>query len=346
MHGTYIIYVLIQAIEALPKPCRYSEDGCDFTDVEKDIMSEHENNCKFRKIQCPEWRCKDWVPLERILGHVNSKHADSSITPGYGGGGHTGYSIFWGKETDDSVTSRLASFYFAGQTFLPICVIEKGIWRNWVVIVGDEKEAARFEVVIKIPTKEVATLTMVFKAKVYSILEDRKDYQTDAEGILEYTKNMADKMFERDVDGKLGIRANYHIYRRDHKMAFQPTQSSSVQRPTMVGWGPQPPPPGPPPPNMPPLGHPLYLPPPPPHLPSNPPLNPAFMAEVVRQLQGMSLPQQGVGMPNPETAPVWWKCHKCTFNNNNIQFPDVCNMCGELRKKSPSPPHRGNICRK
>ena len=190
-------------------------------------MRDHESDCEFRKIQCPEWTCEESVPLQRILDHIRLKHVVTVETK------WRRASIFWTAEDDSrreeavslqrifdpsyssssptSITSCLGIINFAGYKFLPMCLIERGLWKTWVVMVGSKTTAEKFDV--KISTDFDGQLS--FKVKMYSIQEVKERINEDPEGVVEFTNSMAKKMIERDCDGNSGIRVQYVISERD-----------------------------------------------------------------------------------------------------------------------------------
>ena len=202
--------------------CKNSVEGCDFTG-KKDIMTEHDNNCNFRKIKCPDWMCIEKIPFKSILDHLKSKHKAIIIPAFCHGGGSSGRgTAFW--KSQDIPTQRVITLppcilNLEGNTFLLLCVIERGMWKNRVVIVGSKEDADRYSIEINIPGKDASRTTTLnmelsFKGKIHSILEDKQLIKVDEEGVLDFTTGMAKNMLERDTQGKLGIRTEYVIYDR------------------------------------------------------------------------------------------------------------------------------------
>ncbi len=84
-------------IADLPKPCRYTENGCDYTlGLQLDL---HEKYCTYRPVQCPALgACYAKVLIKDLKQHVESAHKDR-IAKCVGSGDPTMVRVSF-KETD------------------------------------------------------------------------------------------------------------------------------------------------------------------------------------------------------------------------------------------------------
>ena len=144
--------------------------------------------------------CVEKIPLRTVLEHLKSKHNAFNIRSSAGKA-----SIFWlfGEEalSPGNFTSQLGIFAFEGNTFLIMCVVEKGIWKNRVMMVGSKEDANKFGIEINIPSKDASrrskfNVELNFKGKIHSIVEDKQQVKLDDEGVLDFTNSMAKNMLK------------------------------------------------------------------------------------------------------------------------------------------------------
>ena len=53
--------------------CCYSGEGCDYEDSNRGLK-EHEENCIFRKIKCPDSDCEDVLKFLDLRDHLETAH--------------------------------------------------------------------------------------------------------------------------------------------------------------------------------------------------------------------------------------------------------------------------------
>ncbi|XP_054258535.1 uncharacterized protein LOC128983314 [Macrosteles quadrilineatus] len=61
-------------LEALPRQCKYHEDGCQ---VILQSGSDHEEFCGFRPAECRQKDCNTVIPLIKLVDHYENEHYDS-----------------------------------------------------------------------------------------------------------------------------------------------------------------------------------------------------------------------------------------------------------------------------
>ena len=288
--------------------CKYSGDGCGFIGKKGITYNAHVHACNFRKVKCPEVKCAEMIVLRRITDHIKSKHAITYVGRGESHGRHI---IFykWGGATIPRYWHSLSIITFAGFTFIPMLLIENGVWRIWTIMVGERSDAQNFCIEINIRSKDSdcdwtckAKVALNFKGKVYSIHEGKSLHQKveeDAEGVLEFTQGMAKKMLEYEGD-QLGIRVQYVVSKMWHDTLLGP-ESRNLLPPESR--------------NLPHPPHPRekYPAPAPPQRP-----------------QALS----SAATPQPRRAPrihLPWVCHVCTFENTSSNYYDICEVCENPR---------------
>ena len=80
----------------------------------------------------------------------------------------------------------------------------------WVTLLGTEEEAKTFEVKMTAGTHDTL---ISMRSKVYSIDKRKEEVLQEHGGVMEVSKNMADKM-GRMEDGKFMLHVKYYITRK------------------------------------------------------------------------------------------------------------------------------------
>ena len=101
-----------------------------------------------------------------------------------------------------------------GQTFLLNCTTSRKDFLNkyWVTVLGTKEVAQRYEVKITAAPEGNTTITAVMK--VHSTDMSKTDVLKDPEGTLEISKNMAERMAQKNEYNRAQINIDYHIIRK------------------------------------------------------------------------------------------------------------------------------------
>ena len=174
-------------------------------------MQAHEKQCKFRKVECPFWPCRDLVTFGEVVEHVQ--------------GAHEGLISYEGNE-DELIFSwaiyqqREKVHYIPGialvhrHKFFFNCIKINHSTMFWVSISGPEEEAQKFEARITAgPNIYLQKMGIRVTGRVYSIEMSKDEVLQDQTGILEVSKNMTDKMGKMQ-DGEFEINTEFKIIRK------------------------------------------------------------------------------------------------------------------------------------
>ena len=90
------------------------------------------------------------------------------------------------------------------------------------MIIGSKEDAFKFGVQINIPCRTTSlTMELNFKGKIHSILMDKHQVYIDDEEVLDFARSMANNILDQvPDDGRLGIRAQFAVYKRDEDGAL------------------------------------------------------------------------------------------------------------------------------
>ena len=139
MHIMYIPYLFFR----LPFKCSFEECNVELLKTEIDA---HENDCKFRLVQCVFLNCAEKVPLEKVLPHIQNcflspKNANLKMPIINTNRYLKEYNIT--EECFDTHVYLITCLRAHQHNFYVEIVrsITNGIWNFWVYFLGSQKEA-------------------------------------------------------------------------------------------------------------------------------------------------------------------------------------------------------------
>ena len=154
------------------------------------------------RIECPHLPCKKMVPIKEVFDHLKNDHHGSYVcrTAASGEIRNVQYSTGLGSHTP--VIAQ-----FEGQIFLLKCLREENRSLFWVTILGTDEKAKWYDV--RITAAPQGNMTLTARMKIYSTEMREEDVLKDPCGVMEISKNIADRMIAEREDAKLVV--GYHI---------------------------------------------------------------------------------------------------------------------------------------
>ena len=186
--------------------CAFADFGCEFNGKEEEI-GDHESDCNFRAVPCPDLNCNESVPLDSLTDHIKDTHSMTRDDPMAEGG-------FYGvryliREDGSGKVWTLEMHEFDGKTFFLQFDADSrsGNYKAWVRLLGGKEEAEKLRAEIQI---EANGLRHEGKGlKVYPVDLSNADVMEDEE-CFELSRNqirqcMEDPVLngEDDLGGKL-----------------------------------------------------------------------------------------------------------------------------------------------
>ena len=115
-------------------------------EMEKETLKEHEAECGYRKVPCPQTRCEKLILFTSIGEHFNSSHKEvfKLSTSRLG--------VLINDKNMEKENYNWTLMYWKdanGMEFYPCLVKRNGSWYFWIKVKADPVTAAKFEVSVK-----------------------------------------------------------------------------------------------------------------------------------------------------------------------------------------------------
>lgn len=130
--------------------CRNKEHGCEYRGKTNGELIQHQKECKYRLVFCPDLRCSRKIPLAKLFVHINDDHPSDDFT----------------KLAKSSVNFSLVikPAHYRDETFWKPAIMaighlkffrecrrtQDGQWYFWVYMEGSAEEASQFLATIKL----------------------------------------------------------------------------------------------------------------------------------------------------------------------------------------------------
>ena len=119
----------------LPKFCKYENDGCEEIQMKEDMVN-HEQECVFREIDCPELSCYEKVTYMSLMDHLGNAHKNCQnivsekfkLNPKM-------------AEVGKFAPTRITAFK---NTFFEVGIIKDQQMFRWIYFLGDPDVAKNF----------------------------------------------------------------------------------------------------------------------------------------------------------------------------------------------------------
>ena len=185
-------------------PCKFAENGCKYVGTRSELWDHMIwNDCSFdKKIECQNWSCTEMVSMEKMVDHLKAAHKSSVL-------GTNGKAV--GKLTKIHATGRWSPsiFELGSNIFLIQARTERDDWLIWVVLMGTEEDAKKYEVTMTIQDDQGLPL-VEFMGKVFST-DEKKECITKKEGVVHMDKAIVENVASTNADGNLVLRVCYDI---------------------------------------------------------------------------------------------------------------------------------------
>ncbi len=133
--------------------CRYHKYGCDYV---KNAW-EHENECQFRPVPCPDLKCWEKVAFCKLLDHIREKHPYAlwigEIPENYVS------REYWNIKTSTNFSETRNTWVLTimksdDQHFISVFTRVHAKWYSWVYIVSHMMDARMYEYTVRIVNPE------------------------------------------------------------------------------------------------------------------------------------------------------------------------------------------------
>jgi hypothetical protein len=179
--------------------CVNAGDGCHFSAVRKRLQK-HEGSCEARMVPCPDAPCKESLPLNKLLQHLEFKtdrytpvYKDAVLTAKFTCSDMTLQNLGW----------RVQICKHAINTFFAKFVRVNGIFYTWLYIVADEDVAKKYQVKITIanPTIFFSCTWKVFPIDLKEeVMFERDDVLTFGESLFRKMMTLYGEFHEISID--------------------------------------------------------------------------------------------------------------------------------------------------
>ena len=173
--------------------CIFYKNGCREINF-KNVLLEHQKECNFRDIKCPDITCLKMIPFTSFADHMRSNHGRSiDIEMEYGTKTNFKRSI---PTTFKTLRPKLISLN--GLTFIEMWYNKDNTMYVWIYLLGDPIEAQRFQYHIHLKKEFGKEFTFFGKVKSINegyrgygnILKDENTCVTSTEMIKRYLNDM------------------------------------------------------------------------------------------------------------------------------------------------------------
>ncbi len=204
--------------------CQYASDGCDFG-IDKTVILDHEAECRFRRVPCPDGLCSKEVMASELVSHIKTEHADAVWE---GDPGSTMGRIWFIDSKMHFNTNAnnwvLNIWQHDGNTFIARFRKMNGLWYSWVYVLGGAKTAGQFmsEIATENPDGN-ADCALLYLGRVHAVDESEEDITKSGDCFVmtnEVVKNHGTQvkkvnMFKEGYDTRLGM--DYTIMKTEPK---------------------------------------------------------------------------------------------------------------------------------
>ena len=169
-------------------PANFYKNGCREINFKDDLL-EHQEECDFRDIKCPDILCLKSIPFASFSDHFLEKH--KQWNEGF-------LKMNYGQKTNilrpvptESSTSPPTLISLSGLTFIEMWYNKDNTMYVWVYLLGDPYEAQRFQYHVHLKKEFGKETTFFGKVKSINenyekILKDENTFVTSTEMIRRY----------------------------------------------------------------------------------------------------------------------------------------------------------------
>ena len=181
---------LIEAVD-LERECKYQI--CDFT-ASREALKYHETRCLVRPVLCPEFTCKQVLPLVDIMDHLKQKlarnHYELKELKEFSYEISTWFEMEYTMSTIDFEMRGIWQCFdilkYKGKEFLPSFTKKDGVYYVWIYLLADPEEARKYSATIHLG--EGSQSGLIHKGEVFSIDMDKNDILNAKSGVLSFAQ--------------------------------------------------------------------------------------------------------------------------------------------------------------
>ena len=185
--------------------CIFAGKGCKYVGA-RSILREHVKDCPFDlDVECQYWSCGEMVSMEEMTDHLKAAHQSLEIFAG-------DRKVWYYKWTKLHKTGnwRPKIVFSEGSTFFLHAMTEEDDWMLWVVLLGTEEDANKYEVIMSIKDDQGGLPLVESTGKVFHTDKKKKDFVLE-EGKLHLNKEIAENVASQNKDGNLVLKVYYNI---------------------------------------------------------------------------------------------------------------------------------------
>ena len=189
-----------QIVEALEIPFECKHADCEFEAPNGQIAS-HEKKCDYRKVRCPDGRCREDVPLRNLLEHMERGrdvlecNNDGVIVREY----YMSKESYRRKYENMNWTRRV--FAYQDKHFVMVVERVDKFYYSYLYILADQEEAENYTVTITVGHGGQTEKTHR-NGKVFPIDDKHEDILKQRSGVLSFSRGTGDLFEDQDVAGQ------------------------------------------------------------------------------------------------------------------------------------------------
>jgi hypothetical protein len=130
--------------------CRNKEHGCELRLKTNGELIDHQKECKYRLVFCPDLRCARKIPLAKLFAHINEDHPSDDFTKLAKSSVNFSLVIKPAHYRDETFWKPAIMSIGHSKFFRECRRTQDGQWYFWVYMEGSAEEASQFSASIKL----------------------------------------------------------------------------------------------------------------------------------------------------------------------------------------------------
>ena len=184
--------------------CAHQLEGCQFS-IEHTELSDHERECEFRRVPCPDGLCGETVKYLDLEQHIRQQHPDADWEEESGDTALRNWFISRDHHLSQPPSSATAGgnsnnwvlniWIHDGATFISRFRKHGGMWYTWVSMVGSASDSLPFHCIIRTAGDEGRS-RMTYEGPVHCIDRAEEEIINSSECLI-MTDTMVELYMER-----------------------------------------------------------------------------------------------------------------------------------------------------
>jgi hypothetical protein len=130
--------------------CKYKEHGCSLKPRTNGELIQHQIECKYRLVFCPDLRCSKKIPLAKLFVHINDDHPADDFTKLAKSNVNFSLVIKPAHYQDETFWKPAIMSVGHSKFFRECRRTIDGQWYFWIYMEGSAEEASQFSATIKL----------------------------------------------------------------------------------------------------------------------------------------------------------------------------------------------------